>query len=90
MSRSFESVRWNACVHRLDLGLYSHTEEFWRNGVRTPREKSPLLEKISSEEDQTHDVASSRTASPTHYQRAIAAPQHVSYLVNFTISFPSL
>ena len=25
MSGSFESVvRWNACVHRLDLGLYSH------------------------------------------------------------------
>ena len=24
MSGSFESVRWNACVHRLDLRLYSH------------------------------------------------------------------
>ena len=24
MSGSFESVRWNACVHRLDLCLYSH------------------------------------------------------------------
>ena len=24
MSGSFESMRWNACVHRLDLGLYSH------------------------------------------------------------------
>ena len=39
MSGSFESVRWNACVHRLDLGLYSHPKEFfffppW-NGVRT-------------------------------------------------------
>ena len=21
--------RWNACVHRLDLGLYSHPKEFW-------------------------------------------------------------
>ena len=28
-SGSFESVRWNACVHRLDLGLYSHPKEFW-------------------------------------------------------------
>ena len=35
MSGSFESVRWNACVHRLDLGLYSHPKEFLGNGVRT-------------------------------------------------------
>ena len=35
----------------------------------TPRKKSPLLgKKSSSEEDQTHDAASRRTASPTHYQ----------------------
>ena len=34
-SRSFESLRWNACVHRLDLGLYSHPKEFWGNGVWT-------------------------------------------------------
>ena len=36
MSGSFESVQWNACVHRLDLGLLSHRKEFWGNGVRTP------------------------------------------------------
>ena len=35
MSRCFESVRWNACVHRLDLGLYSHPKKFWGNGDRT-------------------------------------------------------
>ena len=35
MSGSFESVRWNACVHRPDLGLHSHLKEFWGNGVRT-------------------------------------------------------
>ena len=28
ISGSFGSVRWNACVHRLDLGLYSHPKEF--------------------------------------------------------------
>ena len=28
MSGSVESVRSNACVHRLDLGLYSHPKEF--------------------------------------------------------------
>ena len=31
----FEPVQWNACVHRLDLGLYSHRKEFLGNGVRT-------------------------------------------------------
>ena len=35
MSGSFESVQWNACVNRLDLGLYCHPKEFWGNGVRT-------------------------------------------------------
>ena len=34
----------------------------------TPREKSSLVQKISSEEDRTHDATTSRTASPTHYQ----------------------
>ena len=51
-SGSFASLQWNACVHRLDLGLYSHPKEFWGNGVRTHvkskgqnplhREKKPL------------------------------------------------
>ena len=31
---SFESVRWNACVHRLDLGLHSHPTKKIGNGVR--------------------------------------------------------
>ena len=35
MSGFFEFVRWNACVHRLDLGLYSHPKEFLGNGVST-------------------------------------------------------
>ena len=34
MSGSFESVWWNTCVHRLELGLYSHPKYFWGNGVR--------------------------------------------------------
>ena len=34
-SGSFQSVRWNARMHRLDLGLYSHPKEFWESGVRT-------------------------------------------------------
>ena len=39
---------WNACVHRLDLGLQSHPKEFLGNGVKTmltPRGKSPVPEK---------------------------------------------
>ena len=36
MSASFQSLPWNACVHGLHLGLYSHLKEFLGNGVRTP------------------------------------------------------
>ena len=64
-------------MHRLDLGLYSQPKEVFlgmeSEPMLTPREKSPLSEKFSSEEDGTHDTASLRTASPTHYQRAVLA-----------------
>ena len=84
-SGSLESVRWNACVHRLDLGLYSHPKEVWgieSEPMLTPREKSPLPEKFPSKEDRIHDAASSRTASPTHDQRAIPAPGLISTKVS--------
>ena len=46
--------------------------------ILSPRKKkSPPQEKFSSEEDETRDAASSRTASLTHYQRAIPAPAGV-------------
>ena len=49
-SGSFESVQWNACMHRLDLGLYSHPKEFlgeWSlTPCLTPREKSFLPENV--------------------------------------------
>ena len=48
----------------------------------TPREKSSLPEKISPEEDGTHDAAPSRTASPTQYQRAIPAPDPLVKIVD--------
>ena len=32
-----ESVRWNACVYRLDLGLHSHPKEFWGEWSQNPR-----------------------------------------------------
>ena len=47
MSGSFKSVRRNACVHRLDLVLYSLSKEFWgmeSEPVLFPRAKSPLQE----------------------------------------------
>ena len=40
----------------------------------TPREISPLPEKFSLEKNQTHDIVSHRTESPTHYQQTNPAP----------------
>ena len=43
MSGSFEYVQWNACVHRLGLGLFCHSKEFWGMESEprlTSREKS--------------------------------------------------
>ena len=31
-----ESVRWNACVYRLDFGLHSHPKEFWGEWSQNP------------------------------------------------------
>ena len=75
MSGSFESVRGNACVHRLDLGLYSHPKEFLGNGVRTHvNSKGKIPSTRSSAEDWTHDTASYRTASSTHLWRSCSGP----------------
>ena len=45
-----ESVRWNVCVHRLDLGLYSHQKrvlgEMESEPMLTPRAKIPSTRKI--------------------------------------------
>ena len=56
----------------------------------TPREKSPLPEIFSSQEDRTHDAASSKTASPTHYQRTISAraPQIKTDVIEITTPAP--
>ena len=75
MSGSFKSVRWNVCVHRLDLSLYSHPQEFWGNGVRTHvNSKGKILSATSSEEDRTHDAASRRPASPRHNRLSYSGP----------------
>ena len=75
MSGSFESVRWNACVHRLDLSLYSHLKEFGgmdSEPMLTPRDKIPSTR--GSEEDRTRAAASGRAESPTHYQLSYPGP----------------
>ena len=75
-----ESVRWSACVHRLDLGWHSHPKDFGGNGIRThvtPRDKSPLPEEVFPGEDETHDTASSRTWSLTHYQ--LSCCSHIQF-----------
>ena len=69
MSGSFEFVQCNACMHRLDLGLYSHWKEFLGNGVRThvnSKGNKSLSSTGGSEEDGTCDAASRRTANPLH------------------------
>ena len=71
MSGSLESVRWNAFVHRLDLGLYSHCKEFWGNGVRThvnSKGKNPLHQKNSSQ----------RRMEPMTLHQVIQQAQHTS------------
>ena len=53
------------------------SESFWgmeSEPMLAPREKSPLPEKFSSEEDRTHAAASCRTASLTHYQLSYSGP----------------
>ena len=80
MSGSFEPVRWNACVHRLDLGLYSHPKEFFggmeSEPMLTPVEGKYPLNQRDSEASQTHEAASCRTVSPAHYQLSSSSSNH--------------
>ena len=80
-----ESMWWNACTHRLDLSFKS----VWgmeSEPMLPPREKSPLPE-ILPEEDLTNDAASSRTASPTHYQQAIWPLEYVQLFCSDPASY---
>ena len=74
ISGSPESVRWNACVHRLDLGLYSHPKEFRGNGIRTHVNSEGKIPSGSFEEDRIDDTASRRTANSTHYRLSYPGP----------------
>ena len=64
-------MRWKACVHRLDLGLYSHPKEFLGNEVRThvnSKENSPLPGKTSPQ----------RRIEPTTLHQAGKRAQHTT------------
>ena len=67
------------CVYRLDLSLCSHPKEFlgeWSQNPCSLQGKNPLYQKNSPQTgDRAHDTASSRTASPTHYQWAVPTPK---------------
>ena len=72
MSGSFESVRINACVHRLDLGLYSHPKDVlggmeFDEPMLTPREKSPLPENFPREGSNPQRCGQPAQALPTSY-----------------------
>ena len=44
MAGSFESVWWNTCAHRLDLGLSFHPKEF--KGMESTQGKNPLFQRL--------------------------------------------
>ena len=70
--RISESVRSNACVHRLEHGLYFHSKEFWGNGFKThvnSNEKIPSFGKKSSPQ---------RRIEPTTMHQAGQLAQHTT------------
>ena len=101
MSGSFESVRWNARVHRLDLGLYSHPKGFWGNGVKThvnSKGKIPstgkILQRGGSNPRRCYKQDSEPNTLPTSYSCPTPLPSplcltffSVLFLVCFFLSF---
>ena len=66
MPGSLESMRWNACVRKLDLSLCSRPKEFLGNGVRTTVSSKGKIP--STRELKTRSYLNSREAiylSPT-------------------------
>ena len=84
---SFESVRWNACVHRLDLGLYSHPKEFGGrgDGVWTHVNSKGKIPSTGKCPQRRIELADAVDSEPKHYQRAIPAPDVMFSLPNVLI-----
>ena len=75
-------------MHRLDLGLYSHSKEFLGNGVRTHVNFKGKMRPPTggSKQDRTRDAVLRRIASPTHYQLSYSGPYIVdSKRVSLTV-----
>ena len=92
MSGSFESVQWNACVHRLDLGLHSHPKEFWGDGVRThvnSKGKIPstgkILHRVGSNPRRCIMQDSEQNTLPTELSRP---PQCPLFPLPFSLTSP--
>ena len=86
MSRSFEYVWWNACVHRLDLSLYCHPKEFGWNGVRTnanSRQKSPLLKAQRRTKPATIHHAGQQVQCTTDWAILTPCLYHCTFLFSF-------
>ena len=81
MSGSFKSVLCNARARRQDLGLYSHSKEFWGKGVRTHvHSKGKIPSTGGSEEDRTRNAASLKTGQRAQHTMdwTIPAPPPLS------------
>ena len=73
--------------------ILSSERVFWgkeSEPMLTPRENPLYLKKFSSEEDRTHDAASSRTASPRHCQRANPAQPRNKLAKMSSLNLPCL
>ena len=70
------------CAQTLDIGLTIlsiSSKRVLGNGDRTHvNSKGKIPSTGSSEEDQTDNAASCRTASPTHYQLSYSSPLAIS------------
>ena len=87
--RIFESVRWNACLSKLDLSLCSRSKEFWGNGVKTHVNSKGKIPSIGgSEEGQTHDAALCKTVSPTCYLLSYYSPD-LMLVTGFMNAYPA-
>ena len=87
--RNFESMRWNASVHKLDLGLYSHPKEFGENGIRNhvnSKGKNLLNRRLRGGSNPRCCITQDSEAQHTT-DRAIAAP--LPYLDPGIIGLPA-
>ena len=91
MSGSLESLRWNACVHRLDLSLHSHLKESIGNRARThanSKGENPSTGKFLGEgSNPQHYIKynSEPNTLPTSYSSPIEAYNWAVRLAGYTL-----